>query len=58
MNVFATLIGLGIFIFSVVRCWQIAEYRKWSTTGAIVLGILFGIFALIGYGIAVLVNKE
>jgi hypothetical protein len=46
------IIGIIFGIVWVVICYYIAEEMGWDKLGAVILGILFGLFAVIGYAIA------
>ena len=48
-----SIISLLIWALMALWCKKIAENNHRDTTIAIILGILFGIFAVIGYYIAV-----
>lgn len=52
LKVMESIISLLIWALMALWCKKIAEDNHRDTTIAIILGILFGIFAVIGYYIA------
>jgi hypothetical protein len=41
-----------LWIVSIVLCWVIAKHNERNTSTAVLLGVLFGFLAVIGYLIA------
>lgn len=52
------IFALIVWIVCGVACREIAKKMNWNTVIAVIMGLLFGIFAVIGYGIIYLVKSN